>query len=189
LAQDKGLSLNEECAQTLIQKIGNDPAYLKGALDQLGTFVHPRKTVSPLEVRELPAPGLESEIFPFLDAVGMRQGAKALSMMGQLAEGVDTGTLMMLYGRVRELLLITLGRAKGWTQPQAAESLGIHPFRLKSLWEQSAQFTVVELKKALADLIHWQAGVVTGRLGKKIPAILLEAWVLKWARGSSSGRR
>src|SRR5207244_395466 len=122
----------------------------------------------------LPAPGMEAEIFPFLDAVGMRQTDKSLRLMGQLQDGVDTGTIMMLYGRVRELLAVAIGRTKGWSQQQAAENLGLHPFRLKSLWDQSSQFTAAELKEGLLDLIHLQAGVVTGRLGKNVPAVLLE---------------
>jgi DNA polymerase III subunit delta len=181
-AQGMGLGMGDEAAQLLVQKIGPDIAYLQRALEQLADFVFPQKTVSTDQVRGMPVPGVESEIFPFLDAVGSRQTEKALGLMGRLEEGVDTGTLMMLYGRTRELLLIALGRAKGWSQPLLAEKLGLHPFRLKNLWEQSSQFTVEELKGALADLIHLQAGVVTGRLGKNTPTISLEWWVLKWGK-------
>lgn len=181
-AQGRGLNLSEEGAQLLVRKIGPDIAYLQRALEQLADYTYPQKTVTIEMVRELPVPGVESEVFPLLDAVGMRQAEKALTMMNQLQDGVDTGTTMLLYGRIRELLMIALGRAKGLTQMNAAEKLGLHPFRLKTLWDQASQFSSEELKSALLDLIHLQAGVVTGRLGKGVPVVYLELWVLKWCK-------
>ena len=101
---------------------------------------------------------------------------------------MDAGTTLMLYGRVRELLLVGLGRGKGWSQTDAAEKLGLHPFRLKSLWEQAGQYTPGELKGAMRDLIHLQAGVVTGRLGKALPKVFLETWVLKWGKNRAAAK-
>jgi len=181
-AQAKGLALKEDGAQLLVQKIGTDMAYLQRALEQLSVYVYPRKAATLAEVRDLPVPGFESEIFPFIDAVGMRQTEKALTMLGRLQDGVDAGTVILLYSRVRELLMIALGRAKGWNQVLLAEKLGLHPFRLKTLWDQSSQYSAGELKEALLDLIHLQAGTVTGRLGKNVPAISLEWWILKWGK-------
>jgi DNA polymerase III subunit delta len=181
-AQARGLTLPEEAGQILVQKIGSDIAYLQRALEQLADYAYPQKAITVEMVRELPAPGIESEIFPMLDAVGMRQAERALGMMNRLQDGVDTGTIMLLYGRMRELLMIALGREGGLKQSDAAEKLGFHPFRLKTLWDQSSQYSVEELKAALLDLIHLQAGVVTGRLGKGVPAVYLEMWVLKWGR-------
>ncbi len=178
-AQAKGLSLSEEAVQILVQKAGVELSYLLGALEQLSLFLYPKKAVTAEDVRNLPVPGLESDVFPFVDAVALRQIDKALKMMGQLQDGVDTGTLMLLYGRFRELLMIAVGRAKGWGQTQVGEQLGLNPYRLKILWDQSSQFTVSELKEGLKDLIHIQAGVVTGRLSKGVPEVLLELWVLK----------
>jgi DNA polymerase III subunit delta len=178
-SQEKGVGLDEEGAQILIQKTGTDIAYLQGALEQLALYIYPKKSATSDDVRNLPIPGLESDVFPFVDAVGLRQTEKALKLMNHLQDGVDTGTVMLLYGRFRELLMICVGRAKGWGQSQISEKLGLNPFRLKILWDQSSQFSVEELKQALLELIHIQAGVVTGRLGRELPAVLLEAWVLK----------
>jgi DNA polymerase-3 subunit delta len=185
-AQAVGLGLPEEAAQLLVQKVGNDIAYLKRALEQLSIYAYPQKSATLEMVKELPVPGIESEIFQFLDAVGLRQTEKALQLLNRLADGADTGTVMMLYGRMRELLLVSLGRAKGWAQAEAGEKLGLHPFRLKSLWDQAAQYPVEDLKGALRDLIHLQAGVVTGRLGKAVPPVFLECWLLKWGKRQPS---
>lgn len=188
-AQGLGLSISEESVQWLIQKVGTDIAYLQRSLEQLADYIYPAKAILPEHVKDLSVPGVESEIFPFIDAVCMRQTDKALQIMGQLQDGVDTGTTMMLYGRMRELLSIASTKAAGMGQSEAAEKLGLHPFRLKNLWDQSGQFTVDELKQAMKDLIHIQAGVVTGRLTKTVPVILLEWWVLKWGRNKLAASR
>ncbi|HEY5039132.1 MAG TPA: hypothetical protein VIJ93_08690, partial [bacterium] len=82
----------------------------------------------------------------------------------------------------RELLGVSMGRSKGFTQGVLAEKLGLHPFRVKTLWDQAGQFSATDLKSALLDLIHIQAGVVTGRLGKRVPAVWIEWWILKWGK-------
>ena len=71
---------------------------------------------------------------------------------------------------------------RGYSQAALGEKLGVHPFRVKVLWEQAGQFSSEELRGALMDLIHLQAGVVTGRLGKRVPAVWMEWWILKWGK-------
>jgi DNA polymerase III subunit delta len=187
-AQNRGLSIAEDAVQWLIQKVGNDIAYLQRALEQLSDYIYPAKAITAQHVKELAVPGIESEIFPFLDAVALRQTDKALKLMGQLQDGIDTGTTMMLYGRMRELLLVATLKASGLAQSQAASKLGIHPFRVQNLWAQAGSFNPAELKDALKDLIHLQAGLVTGRVSKDAVKIQLEWWVLKWGKNKMAVR-
>jgi len=188
-AQNRGLTMNEEACQWLVQKVGTDIAYLQRALEQLADYVYPDKTICAEHVKELAVPGVESEIFPFLDAVAQRQTDKALKLMATLSEGIDTGTTMMLYGRMRELLMVASAKTSGISQSQAAEALGMNPWRLKNVWDETGHYTVEELKAAIQDLIHIQAGVVTGRLTKTVPAVMLEWWVLKWGKNKMAGAR
>jgi DNA polymerase-3 subunit delta len=181
-AKAQGMDVSDEAVRLLIQKVGPDIAYLQPALEQMAVFVHPHKSVSDAIVRDLPVPGIESEIFSLLDAIGLRQPENALRVMARMSEGIETGTLMMAYGRIRELLMIALERVKGIGQAAVAEKLGLNSFRLKNLWEQSARYTATELKQALRDLIHLQAGVVTGRIGRCVLPVLFETWILKWGR-------
>jgi DNA polymerase III subunit delta len=188
-AQARGLALGEDGAQLLVEKVGTEMAYLQRALDQLVLYVHPRKDAAVRDVADLPAPGVVSEIFPFLDAVGLRRPEEAIALLNRLEDGVDAGTVIMLYQRMRELLLICTGREKGLRQDQMGERLGLNPYRLKMVWDQAAQYSSAELKKALMDLIHLQAGVVTGRLGKGVPPVVLEMWILKLRKGTAPARR
>ena len=188
-AKTLGIGLTEEGAQVLIQKVGPDMALLQNALEHLLIYLHPKKSASAEDVRNLPVPGIEADIFPFVDAMATRQGEKALKLLDRMPPNSDTGAVMMLYQRMRELLLVSIGRSNGWDQGTAAQQLGLHPFRIKNLWDQSAYYSVTELKKAMNDLIHLQAGTVTGRLGKGAVAVTLEGWILKWGKKKAAPAR
>jgi DNA polymerase-3 subunit delta len=175
-----GLDLPGDASQRLVEKVGPDISFLRRALEQMEMMIYPRKNATLEDIQNLPSPGVEAEIFPFLDAVGSRQTEKALRMLSQMTGGPDAGTMALLYGRVRELLGIALGRAKKMDQGGISAQMKLNPYRVKVLWDQSGRFKVVELKEALRDLIHLQAGIVTGRLGKDAAAVALEAWILKW---------
>jgi DNA polymerase III subunit delta len=179
-ASDKGLDLSEECAQLLVEKVGMDVACLHRALEQLITFIFPKKVVTTLNVRELPVPGIEPEIFIFLDAFGMRQTREAFLCLNRMGDKIDSSVIFLLYQRIRELLRIAIEKSKGVGQNQLAEKLRLHPFRVKQLWNQSQQFTVEELKYALLDLIQFQAGIVTGRIGNGLSGVIMQKWILKW---------
>lgn|GEM_PF-1179183 len=185
-AQSLGLTLSRDASQRLVEKIGADLSYLKRALEQLAMMIYPKKDATIEDVQNLPSPGVEAEVFPFIDAVGNRQAEKSLKMLSQMPGGPDPGTMALLYGRVRELLGMALGRAKGLDQGGLASELGLNPWRVKILWDQSGKFKVPELKEALRDLIHLQAGLVTGRVGKDATAIALETWILKWGTKSKT---
>jgi DNA polymerase III subunit delta len=181
-ASEKGLTLTDECAQLLVEKIGMDVACLNRALEQLTAFIFPNKTATALEVLELPVPGNEPEIFAFLDAFGMRQIREALHYLNRMGDKMDSGVLFLLYQRIRELLRIAIEKSKGAGQSQLAEKLRVHPFRVKQLWNQSENFTVGELKSALLVLIQFQAGIVTGRVSGGLSGFIMQKWILKWAR-------
>ncbi|HET9869607.1 MAG TPA: DNA polymerase III subunit delta [bacterium] len=181
-ARALGLELGDEGAQALLQKTGTDIAYLNRALEHLALFIHPARKPSLQDVLDLPIPGAEAEIFPFLDDWGMRRTEKALLGLRRMAPGAENGLVFMLYQRVRDLLGVAAGRAEGLDQSQLAQRLGIHPFRVKNLWEQSSQYTAGELRGALRDLVRIQAGLVTGRVGKSGLSTLVEWWIVKWGK-------
>jgi len=182
MAKERGLEASEGAVRLLTERTGADPAFLRSALDQLRLFLHPKRAASEKDVAELPIPGVGSGIFELQDEVGSRRAASALGVLGRLEEGVDLGTVTMIYLRMRELLGLTTVKASGGGPAEAAQKMGLHPFRVKVLWDQAVKFTQQELREALAGLIAIQEGIVTGRLGKDSVRTVLERWILRWAR-------
>ncbi|MGH7739760.1 MAG: DNA polymerase III subunit delta, partial [bacterium] len=192
-AKSMDLDLSEEAGQALIQKAGSDIAYLNRALEHLSLFIYPEKKPSLPDVLNLSIPGTEAEIFPFLDAMGSRRTEKTIQSLRDMPPSSENGLVFMMYQRIRDLLSVSAGKAEGLGQSDLAQRMVIHPFRVKNLWEQSGQFTQLELRAALNDLIRIQAGLVTGRVGKNALTAILEWWVVKWgknplAAGAVNGR-
>jgi DNA polymerase-3 subunit delta len=177
-----GLEINEEACQALIQKTGTDMAYLTRALEHLSVFILPQKKPTLRDILDLPIPGTEAEIFPFLDAIGFRRTEKAIQSFNEMAPGSENGIVFMMYQRMRDLLGLAAGKAEGLNQADMTQRLGLHPFRVKSLWEQANQYSSDELKQAMNDLIQIQAGLVVGRIGKTGLSTLLEWWIVKWGK-------
>jgi DNA polymerase-3 subunit delta len=182
LAKEKGLRLSEGAARLLAERTGSDPAHLRSALDQLALLSHPGGAATEKEVAFLPIPGIGSGIFELQDQVGLRRVGPALRTLQRLEEGVDVGTLVMLYLRIRDLLGLAAIKEAGGGPGEAAQRLGMHPFRVTGLWEQAGHFSPAELREALWGLSALQEGAVTGRLGKGTVLGALEAWIIKWGR-------
>jgi len=178
-ARSQGLSVGRDVAQALLDKTGNDMIRIRQAFTILGTFIRPRTSISINDLSSVPLPGAEPEIYEFLDAVGRRKADRALTLLS--LSGDDRGGVMLLYGRVRELLAIADARARGVKQPDVAVELGLNAFRFKNLWEQAILFKVDELKVMLKELVEIQSAVITGRLGKTGYTRALEAWILRRA--------
>jgi DNA polymerase III delta subunit len=178
-ATAQGLRIPRDAAQALLDKTGCDVTRIRQAFEILEPFIRPRNSISLSDLTSVPLPGAEPEIFELLDAVGKRKADKALALLS--LGGDERGGVVLLYGRVRELLAISGAKAKGLSQPAVAEELGLHPFRLKNLWEQASLFKVDELKVMLKELVEMQSAVLSGRLGKAGQTPALEAWILRRA--------
>ncbi len=191
-AREIGLQLSEEAAQVLLQKVGTSMGLLRGTLEHLGVFLHPSREIRAIDVEGLPVPGAEPEFFAFVDAVGERRYEDALCWLSE-AERSDTGSeegiLFMLYGRLKELLQICACRDQGLSQPEAASAIPMHPFRLKTLWEQARLYEAEELERSLREVICLQAGQMTGRFTKTTALRALETRLIQWAGESRSGGR
>jgi DNA polymerase III delta subunit len=172
-ASSQGLRIPRDAAQCDVTRI-------RQAFEILEPFVRPRTSITIADLSSVPLPGAEPEIFELLDAVGKRKADRALALLS-LSGANEGGGIPLLYGRVRELLAIAGAKAKGLTQPAVAEELGLHPFRLKNLWEQASLFQVSELKVMLRELVEIQASIISGKLGKSGQTPALEAWILRRA--------
>ncbi len=183
----KGITLSDEAAKDLLLKIGPNISFLQRALEHLSIYLYPGKNASAKDIRDLPAPGIESEIFSLFDAAGTRRIENALNLFQQIGSGAESGVLTMLYGRMRDLLQISIGRSEGLDPSALTSKLGIHPFRLKNLWSQSERYSTEELKRFMKKLIYLQFGVVTGRLGKEVVGPAIENWILSLNRKNALG--
>ncbi|MBC7105447.1 MAG: DNA polymerase III subunit delta [Firmicutes bacterium] len=131
---------------------------------KLVDFVGPDRPITAADVREMAVPRVEDRIFAVLDAVGERKYARALTGLRSLVAGGENpqAVLGMLARHFRLLVLAKEFLLGGRGNENPAASLGVAPFVARKLLEQAANFSMPQLKGALAGLLAADVAVKTG---------------------------
>ncbi len=122
---------------------------------------HPDGTpVTAEAVRELVAEAVPGTIWGFVDAVGMRQRARALELLERLLPATPAPVLLaVLHRRLRELIEIGDRLDRGETPGSLVRSMRLQPFRAETLARQARGWTADELDRALVALLELDAQV------------------------------
>jgi DNA polymerase III subunit delta len=107
----------------------------------------------------------QSDIFAMVDAIGERNGQKALELLHILLEEMD---FIPLFGMViRQFRLLIQAREildLGGTERDLIETLGLHPFVAEKIWTQARQFDLPSLEMIYYHLLEIDLGEKTGRM-------------------------
>ncbi|MBI2763336.1 MAG: hypothetical protein HYX54_06240 [Chloroflexi bacterium] len=117
-------------------------------------------TISVDDVRALVPEAEPGTIWGFVDAVGMRQRARALDLLEPLLDGTPEPVLLaVLHRRLRELIEVADRLATGESPGSLVRSMRLQPFRAETLARQARGWTVADLGGALEGLLELDARV------------------------------
>lgn len=126
-------------------------------------------TVTADDVRDLVAEAVPGTIWGFVDAIGLRQRARALELLERLLGTTPEPVLLaVLHRRMRELIEVADRLATGESPGSLVRSMRLQPFRAETLARQARAWTVGELAAALEGLLELDSlvkgvgGVTTG---------------------------
>ena len=112
------------------------------------------------DVRELVAEAVPGSMWAFVDAVGMRQRARALELLERLIDDKPAPVLLaVLHRRIRELLEVQDRLERGESPGSLVRSMRLAPFRAETLARQARAWTGPELDMALEGLVELDAQV------------------------------
>jgi DNA polymerase III delta subunit len=116
--------------------------------------------VTPDDVRELVAEAVPGSMWAFVDAVAMRQRARALELLERLIEDKPAPVLLaVLHRRIRELIEVQDRLERGETPGSLVRSMRLVPFRAETLARQAKGWSGPELDGALEGLVDLDAQV------------------------------
>jgi DNA polymerase III delta subunit len=116
--------------------------------------------VSADDVRELVAEAVPGSMWAFVDAVAMRQRARALELLERLIEDKPAPVLLaVLHRRIRELIEVQDRLERGETPGSLVRSMRLVPFRAETLARQAKGWAGPELDDALEGLVELDAQV------------------------------
>ena len=112
------------------------------------------------DVRDLVAEAVPGSMWAFVDAVGMRQRARALEFLERLIDDKPAPVLLaVLHRRIRELIEVQDRLERGETPGSLVRSMRLAPFRAETLARQARGWTGPDLDGALEGLVELDAQV------------------------------
>ena len=141
----------------------------------------PARAVTVDDIRALVPEAVPGSIWGFVDAVGMRQGTRAMALLERLLDVTPEPVLLaVLHRRLRELIEVADRLAGGESPGSLVRSMRLQPFRAETLARQAHAWTVAELAGALEGLLELDArvkGVGGATAGEAQLRLAFDLWV------------
>jgi DNA polymerase III delta subunit len=170
-ARERAITLAPGAARELAQRIGGfvregdversqQTRVAVSELEKLALRHDPGEPVTVADVQALVAEAVPGSVWAFVDAVGMRQRARALELLERLIEDKPAPVLLaVLHRRLRELIEVQDRLERGESPGSLVRSMRLVPFRAETLARQAKGWSGVELDAALEGLVELDAQV------------------------------
>ena len=161
-AQKQRLAMPEDVADELVARCSNDKAKVSRETEKLALYAVETATMEDLEA--LCPPDLQSNIFAFVDALGVGNRSRALELLEDLI-GTGEPPLRIVYMIRRQFRLLARARAlfaDGASRGEVAGTLKVPPFVGRKLEEQGRNLSEEDLEHALALTLALENGLKGG---------------------------
>jgi DNA polymerase-3 subunit delta len=163
-AQSEGGQFTPQAAQMLAVVAGDDPRVLAQEIVKLLTYANFSRPVTPEDVRTLTPESSQTNIFEMVDAIGGRDGNRALRLLRRSMEQESAPAVFGMVVRQFRLLLQAREALDGGTPPgKLASAIGVHPFVAQKLAGQAGGFSLPALEGIYRRLRDTDEEVKTGR--------------------------
>jgi DNA polymerase-3 subunit delta len=152
-AQSEGGTFSPAAAQALASLAGDDPRVLGQEVVKLLTYAGFTRPVTPADVAALTPESAYTNIFDMVDAIGGRDGGRALGLLRKTTEqGNVGGVFAMVVRQFRLLLLAREALDSGTPAARLAAAINAHPFVARKLASQARNFTLPGLENIFRRL-------------------------------------
>ncbi len=164
-ARQSGGEFRPDAAQLLATYVGNNTLRANQEVEKLLTYVNGQRAVTAEDVMLLTAQDQEGNIFILVDALGERNGPKALEQFRILLE---TNEILDLTGMIyRQFRLLVQAREildEGGYIRQIQQELHVLPFIAEKLTSQARQFSMAQLLAIYTRLLAIDEAIKTGEM-------------------------
>lgn len=165
-AEDQGGKFHPRAAVELSRLVGNDLFQARQEIEKAILYVGDENQVGIDDVRLLCAASQEEDVFALVDAVGLRNGKLAISMLNKLSKDMPIQYLFsMLVRQVRLLILAKESILGGGGEQDVLSACGLrHTFIAKKLISQASHFRIEALEDIYRELDRIDEEGKTGHL-------------------------
>lgn len=178
-AKKAGGGITTEAANLLASLVDQDPRLADQEVEKLLAYVGYRRTIEIDDVEAITSDTGQGDIFALVDALGMRDGQRAMGMLQRLLEYKDYYSLFGMI--VRQFRLLILAREVMDRGGQIEEFyrecghfLNYQRFVARKVFEQARRFALPELERVYFSLLELDEAVKTSQMPDRLA---LEAFV------------
>lgn len=162
-AKELGGGFHPEAADRLASFIGNDTLQAAQEIEKLLTYAGPTRIVAAEDVVYLTTHEQEGNVFGFTDALGERDGVKAMREFQLLTENSDVMELSgMIHRQFRLLIQAREILDENGSVQQIEKELKVAGFVAKKLYTQAQRFKMGQLLEIYRRLLKIDEGIKTG---------------------------
>lgn len=175
-----GCSIEKDAINKLIELVGVNASILSNELEKLSIYVG-AESITVEVVSKLVPKSIEQNVFSLVENVVNRNTKMALEILHELLHrqeepikilGLLSSQFRLLY-QVKEYIGI------GYTGPQIAQRIGVHPYRVKLASGQVKNFQLEELHEIMLELAKADREMKSSGIDKKL---ILEFFIMKRKR-------
>ncbi|MBP2100138.1 DNA polymerase III subunit delta [Enterococcus rivorum] len=176
--QSSGYEIRPEAFDLLLQLTDLNLSKVMGELQKLFLYASEDKIITLNSVKELVPKSLEHNVFDLTNDVLSGNGEKAIQLYEDLLlQGEETIKLnAILLNQIRLFLQTKILAKLGYQQANIAETLKIHPYRVKLALQQVRRFDLSRLEEIYDELVENDFKIKTGQIDKEL---LFELFILK----------
>lgn len=176
--QSEGYEIRPEAFDLLLQLTDLNLSKVMGELQKLFLYASENKIISLNSVKELVPKSLEHNVFDLTNEVLSGHSEKAIQLYEDLLlQGEETIKLnAILLNQIRLFLQTKILAKLGYQQANIAETLKIHPYRVKLALQQVRRFELERLEAIYDELVENDFRMKTGQMDKEL---LFELFILK----------
>ncbi|MBO0469049.1 DNA polymerase III subunit delta [Enterococcus sp. DIV0242_7C1] len=176
--QSEGYDIRPEAFDLLLQLTDLNLSKVMGELQKLFLFSSEDKIISLHAVKELVPKSLEHNVFDLTNEVLSGNGEKTIQLYEDLLlQGEETIKLnAILLNQIRLFLQTKILAKLGYQQANIADTLKIHPYRVKLALQQVRRFELERLEEIYDELVENDVKMKTGKMDKEL---LFELFILK----------
>ena len=176
--ESEGYEIRPEAFELLLQRTDYKLTSLMGEIQKLFLYATETKVVTLDSVKELVPKSLEHNVFDLTSEVMSGHSETAIQLYEDLLlQGEETIKLnAILLTQIRLLLQTKILSNLGYQQANIAETLKIHPYRVKLAMQQVRTFDLQRLEVIYDELVENDYRMKTGQMDKEL---LFQLFILK----------
>jgi DNA polymerase-3 subunit delta len=161
----KGRTITRDGAEALVRSVGKDLRRLETEADKVIAYAGEKQQLERSDVEEVVVETAPTSIFEFLDALGRRDAASSLGLLGDLIDNGDAlpGIHAMTLRHLRSLIGIVALRERGMSASEVARAVKLADWQYRNLARQAERFREEELVAAIRGAADFEAKMKTSQ--------------------------